>query len=191
MRQTGSVNLDALRRRSDGAPTRIALDAGAAAESAAWLTRPGASAWDEAAFLLTAAAEIEHALMVQYLFGAYSLDPDGAGDKAADVERLQRKLLQIAREEMGHLVTVENLLVAIGAPMHFGREHSPNASELYPFRFRLEALSLASLAKYVVAESPDARPEDIPGLEVEDQLLLGGEIAKAALASNEDRKSVV
>ncbi len=46
---------------------------------------PPLSPHDEAVFLLNIAAEVEHALMVQYLFAAYSLrDPSQfTGDKAA------------------------------------------------------------------------------------------------------------
>ena len=106
---------------------------------------------DEAAFLLKAAAEVEHMLMVHYLFAAYSLKPRG---EHPEIDAIQKGLLQIAREEMGHLITVQNLLLLIGAPLNFRREHSPYASEIYPFRFKLEPVSLDSLAKYVVAESP-------------------------------------
>ena len=60
---------------------------------------------DEAVFLLTAAAEVEHALMVQYLFAAYSIRTDSLPGTA----EIQEQLIQIAREEMGHLATVQNL----------------------------------------------------------------------------------
>lgn len=114
---------------------------------------------DEAAFLLKAAAEVEHMLMVHYLFAAYSLKPKG--EHQDEIKGLQNGLLQIAREEMGHLITVQNLLLLIGAPLNFHREHSPYASEIYPFRFKLEPLSLDSLAKYVVAESPVRCPPEM------------------------------
>ena len=55
---------------------------------------------------------------------------------------------------MGHLITVQNLLTVLGAPRHFDRDDYPNVSPLYPFGFRLEPLSLDSLAAYVCAESP-------------------------------------
>jgi hypothetical protein len=71
-------------------------------------------------------------------------------------------LSQIAREEMGHLATVQNLLHLIGGPLNFNREHSPFASEIYPFRFKLEPLTLDSLAKYVIAESPAELPGTFP-----------------------------
>jgi rubrerythrin len=117
---------------------------------------------DEAVFLLTAAAEIEHALMVQYLYAAYSLRVVESDPVFPKLKPLQDLLLQIAREEMGHLATVQNLLHLLGGPLNFNREHSPYASEIYPFRFKLEPLTLDSLAKYVVAESPIPLPADFP-----------------------------
>jgi hypothetical protein len=76
---------------------------------------------DEAGFLLNAAAEIEHALMVQYLFAAYSVRIIPGDASAVELGALQNQLLQVAREEMGHLMTVENLLLLIGAPLNFYR----------------------------------------------------------------------
>jgi hypothetical protein len=58
---------------------------------------------DAAVQLLRIAAEIEHALMVQYLYAAFTLGPN------ADPE-FKRNLVTIAKQEMGHLVTVQNLL---------------------------------------------------------------------------------
>lgn len=117
---------------------------------------------DEAVFLLSAAAEIEHALMVQYLFAAYSLRVVSGEPNFAELLKIQSLILQIAREEMGHLITIQNLLHLVGGPLNFNREHSPYASEIYPFRFKLEPLTLDTLAKYVVAESPSVLPDDFP-----------------------------
>lgn len=126
---------------------------------------------DEATFLLHTAAEIEHALMVQYLYAAYSLletPPVGPGIPA-DARQLlrmwRRTILQIAREEMGHLLTVENLLRFIGGPLTFDREDFPFLSAFYPFPFTLERLTRNSLAKYVAAEMPeDAAEPEIPDI---------------------------
>src|SRR5436309_3069621 len=73
---------------------------------------------DEAVFLLHIAAEVEQALMLQYLYAAYSLntDPDLPPDRKAQVRAWRATVLGIAREEMGHLVTVQNLLRLMGAP---------------------------------------------------------------------------
>ena len=55
---------------------------------------------------------------------------------------------------MGHLVTVQNLLQALGLPPNFEREDFPPRKDLYPFALHLEPLRQHSLAKYVVAEAP-------------------------------------
>lgn len=117
---------------------------------------------DEAVFLLTAAAEIEHALLVQYLYAAYSVRvPVGAG-RSDPIRQVRDQLIEIAREEMAHLVSVANLLHLLGGAVNLNREHSPYASQIYPFRFTLEPLTLDSLAKYVTAESPQQLPRDLP-----------------------------
>ncbi|MGH3835689.1 MAG: ferritin-like domain-containing protein [Pseudonocardiaceae bacterium] len=133
---------------------------------------------DEAVFLLTAAAEIEHALMVQYLYAAYSVrvaDPNR--DELAAVQDL---LIQIAREEMGHLATVQNLLHLIGGPLNLNRDHSPYSSAIYPFRFTLEPVTLDSLAKYVIAESPAELPSELS----EADLMLLEQIREDATRAN-------
>jgi hypothetical protein len=60
------------------------------------------------------------------------------------------------------------------------REHSPDASEIYPFRFTLEPLTLDSVAKYVIAESPFELP---PTMSDEDKALLE-QISRDAVRSN-------
>ena len=130
---------------------------------------------DEAIFLLHITAEIEHSLMVQYLYAAYSLDAAGVpADLRDTVLAWQHGILDIAREEMGHLVTVQNLLRVLGGPLNFEREDFPFRGEFYPFHFRLEPLSKHSLAKYVVTEMP-ADP-DVPDIE---------EIKREAAGGNE------
>src|SRR3954452_12863172 len=114
---------------------------------------------DEAIFLLHTAAEIEHALMVQYLYAGWSLPSDGV----PLVQRWRREGLQVAREEMAHFAAVQNLLRFVGGPLNFDREDFPYRTELYPFPFRLERLRRASLARYVAAEMP-AQPDADSGL---------------------------
>lgn len=114
-----------------------------------------ATARDEAIALLQAAAEVEHSLLVQYLYAAYSLDP------ATDLAR-GRSIARIAHQEMGHLATVQNILSALGAAPYFDRQdRSPNADD--PIPFLLEGLSKASLERYIAAEMPAL--EDIGDLE--------------------------
>lgn len=111
---------------------------------------------DYAIFLLRLAAEIEHGLMVQYLFAAYSLGgPQVPAAQQPQLLRWQETLLGVAKEEMGHLVTVQNVLTALGGPLQFNREDYPHDNVLYETGFRLQALDLSSLATYICAESPD------------------------------------
>ncbi|QIG49238.1 hypothetical protein G5V57_16855 [Nordella sp. HKS 07] len=117
---------------------------------------PGLTWHDHLVMLLHVAAEIEHGLMVQYLYAAYSLGgPDAATPKRqALIKRWQTSLLKVAKEEMGHLLTVQNILRLVGAPVHFGREDYPWTVPYYPYPFRLERLTRSSLACYVHAEMP-------------------------------------
>lgn len=164
------------------APLRNGIRAAAAADGTEPTHDPLLAPRDEAVFLLTAAAEVEHALMVQYLYAAYSVRAPRA-TPPHELDRIQDLLFQIAREEMAHLATVQNLLHLIGGPLNFNREHSPYASEIYPFRFKLEPLTLDSLAKYVIAESPLERPERLPA---EDKRLLD-QLEVDAQRSNDGR----
>lgn len=110
---------------------------------------------DYLTFLLHIDAELEHSLMVQYLYAAYSLGGDHiAEDRRTLVKGWQEVILGIAKEEMGHFVSVQNVLRVIGAPLNFNRQDFPWDSKLYPFEFKLQPLTKASLAKYIYAESP-------------------------------------
>ena len=89
------------------------------------------------------------------------------------MEEWKRAILKIAREEMAHLASIQNLLRFIGAPLNLDREDFPFRSGLYPFRFKLERLTKDSLAKYVYAEMP----ADLTGDDIE-------EIRRRALQAN-------
>ncbi len=110
---------------------------------------------DYAVLLLHIAAEVEHALMAQYLYAAYSLGGPQVPAKHRDqVRHWQEVVLGIAKEEMGHLITVQNVLRLIGGPLSLDREDYPWGSQFYPFEFTLEPLTRDSLAKYIYAEMP-------------------------------------
>jgi hypothetical protein len=110
---------------------------------------------DYSVLLLHIAAEVEHALMAQYLYAAYSLGGPLVPAKHRDrVRHWQEVILGIAKEEMGHLITVQNVLRLLGAPLNLDREDYPWGSQFYPFDFTLEPLTKNSLARYVYAEMP-------------------------------------
>jgi Ferritin-like len=117
---------------------------------------PAEFSWrDYSILLLHVASEIEHSLMVQYLYAAYSLGGPQVPEEHRDkVRRWQDEVLGIAKEEMGHLITVQNVLRLLGGPLNLDREDYPWGSDFYPFNFTLEPLTLDSLARYVYAEAP-------------------------------------
>ena len=122
--------------------------------------RPDMSWRDHLVMMLTSGAEIEHALMVQYLFAAYSINGDQESEEdRAMVEGWRTSILTVAKEEMGHLLTVQNMLVLLGAPINLGREMMPWDHQFYPFKFSLEALSKERLQCFIYAEMP--RLEDV------------------------------
>jgi len=118
-------------------------------------------------FLLHIAAELEHVLMVEYLYAGFSLGgPRVPVERQAEVAQWQEIILGIGKEEMGHLMTIQNLLRCLGGPLNLDREDYPWDSEFYPFPFRLEPLTRGALAKYIFAESP--APEEWTGNEADE-----------------------
>src|SRR5437762_9964801 len=73
-------------------------------------------------YLLREAAELEHGIMCQYLFAAFSLKQSVAEgitvEQLEAVGRWRNVVLEVARQEMLHLALVQNLLTAIGAAPH-------------------------------------------------------------------------
>jgi hypothetical protein len=101
--------------------------------------------------------------MVQYLYAAYSLCDENIARNAVDPTRVaqwRNLILSVAKEEMGHLITVQNVLCLLGGQMDLVRENYPFDSAFYPFRFRLEPLSLGSLACYVYCEMGEHPSDD-------------------------------
>jgi hypothetical protein len=125
---------------------------------------------ERAVYLLHVGAEVEHALMAQYLYAGYSLGgPQLTDPRHQQLAQAWRAVvLEIAREEMGHWATVNNLLTLIGGPLDFEREDFPAPANLYPFPFELEPLTKKSLGKYVLAEMPNE--ETISKLGLEDEM---------------------
>lgn len=109
--------------------------------------------------LLKLAAEVEQALMVQYLYASTSV----SNQPGPDSVNYREKLLAIAIQEMGHLATVQNLLLLVGGrdSFYLQRDLKREASPKNPIPFVLEPISLTSLAKYVAAERPAQVPPQL------------------------------
>jgi hypothetical protein len=108
---------------------------------------PQLSWYDWLVMLLQIGASIEHALMVQYLYAAYSLRSDHP-----KANGWRQSLLAVAREEMGHLLTVQNILTLMGGAFNLDRGDYPWDVPFEACPFRLERLTRKSLACYAYAE---------------------------------------
>jgi CDGSH-type Zn-finger protein/truncated hemoglobin YjbI len=112
-------------------------------------------------YMLCEAAELEHGIMCQYLFAAFSLkqrEDEGltAGELAA-VERWRKNISHVATEEMLHLALVHNLLSAIGAAPHFGRPNLPAPAHHYPAGVNLTLVPFGerALQHFIFLERPE------------------------------------
>jgi len=118
------------------------------------IVRDFADPYVELMRLVRDATEIEHALMLQYLYAAFTVKPkykNLAGDPGT---QNASTLVGVAIQEMQHLAVVNGLLVALGGAPNLMVQEFPFDPDIYPFTFNLEPLSRAGLAKYVFAEAP-------------------------------------
>lgn len=122
--------------------------------------------------VLTEAAQIEHNLLCSYLYAAFSLKrPGEAGLDDAQgeaVERWRKTIVQIALEEMAHLATVNNLIIAVGGAPHFDRANLPLAPGYHPAGVivRLTPFTRETLDHFIFLERADHhRLQDAPGFE--------------------------
>jgi len=112
-------------------------------------------------YMLCAAAELEHALMCEYLFAAFSLkrsvDEGLTQEQLAAVERWRSTILTVAQQEMLHLAIACNLLTSIGVSPHLSRPNLPQPARHYPSGVRLELLPFGeqALRHFLFLERPE------------------------------------
>jgi Ferritin-like len=112
-------------------------------------------------YMLCAAAELEHALMCEYLFAAFSLkrsvDEGLTAEQLAAVERWRSTILAVAQQEMLHLAIACNLLTSIGVSPHLSRPNLPQPARHYPSGVRLELLPFGeqALRHFLFLERPE------------------------------------
>jgi chromopyrrolic acid synthase len=144
---------------------------------AARRTNRGITSRSELVPALRNAALIELAVLLQYLYAAFSIPTYRAGVEYVrrgewTVEQLRMvcgdggetrdngmrsSLFTVAREEMIHFLLVNNILMAIGEPFHipsidFG---TINNQLLVPLDFSLEPLGVGSVARFIAIEQPE------------------------------------
>ena len=122
-------------------------------------------------YMLCEASELEHGIMCQYLYAAFSLKQSAdEGLTAAEAEAVQRwrkHIFHIAAQEMLHLALVQNLLTATGAAPHLSRPNFPQPASHYPAGVHLALVPFGeeALRHFMFLERPEGMDlEDAAGM---------------------------
>ena len=127
---------------------------------------------EELIFLLSEASELEHMLMLEYLFAAFSLKTDASEglteEQLEAIKRWERVISEVAAQEMLHLASASNLLTAIGGAPNFNRPNFPQPAKYYPPGFQLALLPFSerALGDFVFYERPEGMEDNAPELEL-------------------------
>jgi CDGSH-type Zn-finger protein len=112
-------------------------------------------------YMLCEAAELEHGIMCQYLYAAFSLKNTEGEDlteaELAQTRRWRKVIMHVATQEMLHLALVQNLLSAIGAAPHLSRPNFPHPASHYPAGVHLALLPFGEEAvrHFMFLERPE------------------------------------
>ena len=122
-------------------------------------------------YLLCLASELEHSIMCQYLYAAFSLkqgtDENVTPEQLEAIERWRKAVTHIATQEMLHLALVQNLLTSIGAAPHLGRPNLPPPPGHFPASVSLALLPFGeeALRHFIYLERPEGMQlDDTEGL---------------------------
>src|SRR3954451_1162961 len=117
-------------------------------------------------YTLSKAAELEHLIICQYLYAAFSLKRDATEglpeDLVAIVGGWAKTLFRIAEQEMLHLSLVQNLLTSVGAGPHLARPNFPVPARSFPARIQIVLLPFGeeALRHFAFLERPEGEPID-------------------------------
>ncbi len=112
-------------------------------------------------YMLCEAAELEHGIMCQYLFAAFTLKQNEGegltGEELAATRRWRSVISHVATQEMLHLALVQNLLSAVGAAPHLVRPNFPHPASHYPAGVHLALLPFGeqALRHFMFLERPE------------------------------------
>ncbi|MGH2817351.1 MAG: ferritin-like domain-containing protein [Actinomycetota bacterium] len=127
---------------------------------------------DALIYMLSEAAELEHGIMCQYLFAAFSLKTsteEGVDERQLRaIDKWRKIVFRVAAEEMLHLALANNLLSAIGAAPRVGRPNLPHAGRYYPpgVQLALVPFSERALRHFLYLERPEGiNLQDAEGFE--------------------------
>lgn len=117
---------------------------------------------EELVQMLTQAAELEHALSVQYLYAAFTLraagEPGVTAYQAALTQQWHQQITRVALQEMYHLMIANNLLIAVDAPPNLWRPNFPQPSARYSdidLPSVLAHFDLGTVSRFMCWEKPD------------------------------------
>ncbi len=147
---------------------------------------------DELVVALRHAAELEVAVMLQYVYAAYSIPNYTTGEEYVHrglwtKEQLHKScgdgkekhnygmrgvLLEISREEMIHFLMVNNILMAIGEPFYPAIPDFNEINRRFPIEvdFALEPFNATTLQRFMRFEWPDFLEEELVNEPVNDPL---------------------
>jgi CDGSH-type Zn-finger protein/truncated hemoglobin YjbI len=117
-------------------------------------------------YMLCEAAELEHGIMCQYLFAAFSLKQQASegltGPELDAAVRWRTQISHVAAQEMLHLALVQNVLSAIGAAPHLTRSGLPTPAGHYPAGVQLTLLPFGepALRHFMYLERPEGMALD-------------------------------
>jgi hypothetical protein len=112
---------------------------------------------------LSVAAQVEHIVVMEYLYAAFSCrhtqDPTRSPAVQLASWTAARELYAIAHQEMDHLGAVQQLLAALGAPpvpdaWPFPVGDAPTSTISLPFPAELTRLDLAAVDRFIRTEAP-------------------------------------
>jgi Ferritin-like len=112
-------------------------------------------------YTLGKAAELEHLVMCQYLYAAFSLkesETEGLSPELLPtVQRWRKELLHLAEQEMLHLALVQNLLAAVGAAPRLARPNWPLPPQAFPAGVQMALLPFGepALRHFAYLERPE------------------------------------
>jgi hypothetical protein len=144
---------------------------------------------EDLASILSDASTLEHMIMCEYLFTAFSLKKnESEGLSPDDVEKVRSwegVITTVAIQEMTHLALVNNMLVSIGSSPYFQHPNFPQPSRYFSPNIRLALVPFGeqALRHFLYLERPEGMAvEGVPGFEVlgdlNPQELKGGIVPK-------------
>ncbi|HEX3219903.1 MAG TPA: ferritin-like protein [Candidatus Limnocylindria bacterium] len=119
-------------------------------------------------YTLGKAAELEHLVMCQYLYAAFSLKEEAKEGVPEEllpkVVAWKRELIHIGEQEMLHLALVQNLLNSVGAAPRLGRPNFPLSPAAMPCDVQMALLPFGepALRHFAYLERPE-------GMDMSDQ----------------------